>query len=157
MTSGQDSSSLEIVREIRAAPERVFRALTDPRDLARWWTGIGGIRNAQFDLRPGGKYHYEFRMEGGATCLVHGEVREVDPPRRLVMTWVSPEYPKLETLLSFDLEPMAGGTRLTLRHSGLTEPGSLRDHHEGWLAALSLLLPWIAMLTAAGPGAAQDR
>ncbi len=130
MSSDRNADSLEIVREIRASPERVFRALTDPRDLARWWTGIGGIRNAQFDLRPGGKYQYEFRMEGETTCVVHGEVREVDPPRRLVMTWLSPEYPTLETLLSFDLEPTAGGTRLTLRHSGLTEPGSCRDHHE---------------------------
>ena len=95
-------------------------------------------------------------MDGGATALVHGEVRELDPPRLLVMTWYSPEFPQLETLLSFELEPAAGGTRLTLRHSGLTEPGSLQDHQHGWLEALSLLLPWIAMIAAAGPRDAQD-
>lgn len=157
MSSDRSIDSLEIVRDIRAAPERVFRALTDPGELARWWTGIGGVRKAEFDLRPGGNYRFEFMMEGGTTCFVHGVVREVEPPRRLVMTWFSPHYPQLETLLSFQLETVAGGTRLTLRHSGLTEPGSLQDHHQGWLAALSLLLPWIAMITATGSSAAQDR
>ena len=161
MTVDRSSDSLEIVREIRAAPERVFRALTDPTDLAAWWTGIGGIAKAQFDLRPGGSYRLDFQMDGGGSVFVHGTVREVDPPRRLVMTWFSPKYPTLETLLSFELERIPTGTRLTLRHRGLTEPGSLSDHEAGWLQALSLLIAWIVaagpMIVASGVSGAQDR
>jgi uncharacterized protein YndB with AHSA1/START domain len=148
MSGVRSSDSLEMVREIRAMPERVFRALTNPDDLARWWRGVGGIARAEMDLRPGGIYRLEFRMPKGAIAVVHGKVREVEAPRRLVMTWFSPEYPGLETLLSFELESIPGGTRLTLRHSGLTEPGSLADHEQGWLEALALLLAWIA---AVGP------
>jgi uncharacterized protein YndB with AHSA1/START domain len=91
---------------------------------------------------------------------MRGEYRVVEPPRRFAMTWVSPEFPDLDTLVSFDLEPIAGGTRLTIRHSGLADPQAYRDHEQGWLAALTLLMSWIAV---AGPmfsrsgGAAEDR
>ncbi len=160
MTGDQSLGTLEIVREIRATPERVFRALTDPQDLPRWWTGSGGIARAQFDLRPGGSYRLDFQIEGGATVFVHGTIREINPPRRLVMTWFSPKYATLETLLSFELERIPDGTRLTLRHSGLTEPGSLPDHEAGWLEALSLLIAWIVaagpMIAASGRSGAED-
>jgi uncharacterized protein YndB with AHSA1/START domain len=146
MSMDRDSGVLELTRELPAPPERVFRALTDPSELARWWTGVGGVSTARFDLRPGGVYRLEFRMEKGETCAVHGVVREVDPPRRLVMTWFSPEYPDQETLLSFELQPRAGGTLLKLRHTGLVEPGSCEAHEQGWIQALALLLPWLAAL-----------
>jgi uncharacterized protein YndB with AHSA1/START domain len=148
MTGNRDAGIVELTRDLSAPPERVFRALTDPAELARWWTGIGGISTASFDLRPGGAYRLEFRMEKGETCAVRGVVREVDPPRRLVMSWFSPEFPNQETVVSFALEPRAGGTRLKLRHTGLLEPGSCEAHEQGWIEALALLLPWIA---AVGP------
>ena len=149
MKAGREPESLELTREISAPPERVFRALTNPEDLARWWTGeVGGISKATFDLRPGGAYRLEFRMGEGKTAIVHGVVREVVPPKRLVMTWFSPDHPAQETLLSFELDPIRTGTRLRLRHTDFTEPGSRDDHEHGWIEALALLLSWI---TVAGP------
>ena len=149
MKAGPKTESLELTREIAAPPERVFRALTNPEDLAKWWTGdVGGISRATFDLRPGGSYRLEFSMSKGMLAVVHGVVKEVDPPKRLVMTWFSPDHPKQETLLSFELEPIKKGTRLRLSHTGFTEPGSRDDHEHGWIEALTLLLSWI---TVAGP------
>jgi uncharacterized protein YndB with AHSA1/START domain len=148
MTKDSEAGTLELVREIRATPEIVFKALTRPEELARWWTGIGGIKNAEIDLRPGGAYRFEFRMQDGASVFMQGEYRVVDPPRRFAMTWISPKHPKLETLVTFELEPISGGTRLTLRHTGLIEPEAFRDHQAGWLQALTLLVTWI---TVAGP------
>ncbi len=140
--------TLEIVRELRAKPERVFRALTDPAELVRWWTGVGGMKRAEIDLRVGGGYVFEFRMQGDDVVVMRGEFRVVEPPRRFAMTWVSPDFPDLPTLVAFDLEPITTGTRLTIRHSGLSDPRAYRDHEQGWLAALSLLITW---LTVAGP------
>lgn len=144
----KQSDTLEIVREIRAKPEKVFRALTDPQELAKWWTGVGGIKQAKIDLRVGGAYSFEFRGHDGGTVVMHGEYRVVEPPRRFAMTWVSPEFPNLDTLVAFELEPVASGTRLTIRHSGLADPQAFKDHEEGWLAALALLITWLAV---AGP------
>jgi uncharacterized protein YndB with AHSA1/START domain len=149
MSADRTKGELELTREFAAPPERVFRALTNPEDLARWWTGVGGISKAHYDLRPGGLYRFEFAMGGGKIAVVHGVIREVDPPRRLVMTWFSPEFPDQETLLSFELEPRSGGgSRMKLRHTGLLEPGSCEAHEQGWIEALTLLLAWLA---AAGP------
>ncbi|HYB52392.1 MAG TPA: SRPBCC domain-containing protein [Thermoanaerobaculia bacterium] len=147
MSQDQDAGTLVIVREIHARPEAVFNALTRPEELARWWTGIGGMKHAEIDLRPGGAYRFEFRMPEGKSVFMQGKYRVVDPPKRFEMTWISPKHPKLETLVSFELEPIAGGTRLTLKHTGLIEPDAFRDHQAGWLQALSLLLPWLAAMS----------
>jgi uncharacterized protein YndB with AHSA1/START domain len=144
MSKNPRAGTLELTRELAAPPERVFQALTTPEQLARWWQGHGGISRAQFDLRPGGAYRLEFTMGEGKIAVVHGVVHEVNPPRRLVMTWFSPDDPDMETLLSFDLEPLARGTRLKLRHTGFTTPKALDDHEQGWIEALGLLLAWIA-------------
>ena len=143
MTDARGSDFVEIVRDIKAPPERVFRALTDGGELVRWWTGKMGLAKVESDLRPGGRYRWEF-SDSGTTAVVHGEYRLVDPPRKLVMTWFAPEWPEMETLLSFELEPTAAGTRLKLRHTGLTAPGACEGHERGWLEALALLIPWLA-------------
>lgn len=38
------------------------------------------------DLRPGGKWHYVWRGPGDEKLEMHGEYREVVPPKRLVNT-----------------------------------------------------------------------
>ena len=50
--------NIEITREIAAAPEHVFRALTDADELARWWTSSG-----ESDARTGGSFSYRFEFE----------------------------------------------------------------------------------------------
>ena len=144
----EKTGTVTLERELPAPPERVFRALTNPDDLATWWKGMHGISRAVMDLRPGGKYRFEYAMPNGQIAVVHGIVREVESPRRLVMTWFSPDHPNLETVVSFHLEPKGKGTLLKLRHTGLTDPKALEGHLQGWLEALGLLVTWFA---AAGP------
>jgi uncharacterized protein YndB with AHSA1/START domain len=43
--------NIEITRSIAAAPDQVFRALTDAGELARWWTSSG-----ESDARTGGAF-----------------------------------------------------------------------------------------------------
>jgi len=156
-----ENDTLEIVREIHAKPETVFKALTNSGDLARWWTGIGGIKQAEIDLRVGGRYRFEFRIGGDASIVMQGEYRIVDPPRRFAMTWISPKHPTLQTLVTFELEPIAGGTRVKITHEGLSDPQAFRDHEQGWLAALTLLISWLAvagpMFSRSGGGGPEDR
>ena len=78
---------------IKAEPERIWQAITDPEWNGRYGYGAPG----DFELRPGGAYrsHATEEMkrasaEMGWPCpdvIVDGEVVEVDPPRRLVQTW----------------------------------------------------------------------
>ena len=49
--------------EIAAAPDAVFRALTDPDELARWWGSpeLYQTHDWNLDLRPGGKWSCQAR------------------------------------------------------------------------------------------------
>ena len=106
---------------IKATPERIWRALTDPQELEGY--GYGGRYDA--DVRAGGEYRVgatdQMLPAGAPELMVDGEYLEVEEPRRLVQTWhalfdeqMTAEPP---TRMTYELEPGRGGvTTLTLTH-----------------------------------------
>lgn len=76
-----------IVRAFAAPRELVFRAWTDPAQLARWW-GPHGFTNprCEFVARPGGAIHIDMGGPDGTTHPMTGTVEELAPPQRLVFT-----------------------------------------------------------------------
>jgi uncharacterized protein YndB with AHSA1/START domain len=75
-----------ITRAFDAAPDLVFKALTTPELVQRWW----GFETSEWlvceiDLRVGGKWRYVTRDDGEEVGF-HGEYREITPPHRLVFT-----------------------------------------------------------------------
>jgi uncharacterized protein YndB with AHSA1/START domain len=132
-----DQDTIEGELHIAAPAERVFRALTDPRQLLQWW-GQKGIYHGidwKTDVRPGGQWRCQGVSDiDGASYHVEGEYVEVDPPRVLSYTWVkSWSGPPLKTLVRWELEPVSGGTLVRLRHSGFARaPEAAQDHHRGW-------------------------
>jgi uncharacterized protein YndB with AHSA1/START domain len=145
ITPDQDAVLAEVF--IAAPPERVFAAISDPEQLPRWWgqTGMYRITERTSDPRPGGKFRSDGVGADGKAFYVEGEYLEIDPPRRLVHTWVS-SYMDAKTTVYWDLEPqtVAGlhpsgpkkagtGTLVKLRHSGfLGHPQGAASHGEGW-------------------------
>jgi len=131
---------LEIAREIPAAPERVFRALTDPEELMKWWGAKGTLTGTHVNLRPGGEYRFEFLSPEGEAAWVKGQYQVVDPPRRLVKTWFSSKFPDLRNTVELNLTPADGGTRLTLVHSGFVDrPEAFNDYEKWWPDVLAYL------------------
>jgi uncharacterized protein YndB with AHSA1/START domain len=125
----------ELVKEIwiDAAPEKVFPYLVEPELLTRW---IGD--ESWNDPRPGGLFRLKFDSEN----VVRGEFVEVDPPRRVVYSWGSEDRESLpagSTMVTFDLEPESGGTRVRLRHSDLPTENEVEQHTKGWDHFLPLL------------------
>jgi len=94
-------NELEIcVQRIFDAPRaHVFSVWTDPKLIPEWW-GDGTVVE-QMDVRPGGTYR--FNTGHG---VVEGEFREVDPPERLVQTFMN----HLQTL---EFEDLGEQTKLT--------------------------------------------
>ncbi len=157
VTPPQDAVSQEI--EIAAPPERVFRALTDPKQLFTWWGQEPSVELQEFqmDARAGGKYRYrctpapgaqhgevgeQLRKRGLREFECHGEVLEIDPPRLLVWSWIANwhEHPGHATIVRWELSPTATGTRVRVTHSGLAqEPISRKDYGTGWAGVLQLL------------------
>ncbi len=139
--------ALEMVREIRATPEQVFRALTDPEELMKWWGTKGMLTRAHINLRPGGEYRFEFLNPEGEAAWVKGQYQVVEPPRRIVKTWFNSKFPDLRNTVEFRLELFAGGTRLTLIHSGLAgRPEAFEHYEKGWPDVLGHLPVWAAAL-----------
>lgn len=90
-------------------PERVWRAITDAKAIAAW------LMPNDFEPRVGHKFQFRTKPQPGWDGIVHCEVLECDPPRRLSYSWKSSA---LDTVLTMALEPVAGGTKLVLEQTG---------------------------------------
>src|ERR1035441_9377877 len=131
-----DQDAIQGEVQIAAPPERVFQALTDPRQLMQWWGQKGMYHGTDWkgDVRPGGKWRCEGVSDvDGAPYHVGGEYVEVDPPRLVSYTWVASFSGPLQTLVRWELESSADGTLVRLRHSGFAgAEAAVQGHYQGW-------------------------
>lgn len=127
--------SLTLKRFYPVAPEKVWRAWTDPQALSRWF-GPGGpqpVAAAELDVRVGGRYRVFFGGADGREHEVQGVYKEVMPNRRLVFTWTWPRTsPERESLVSIEFLKAGRGTELVFTHAQHFDE-SVRDSHlRGW-------------------------
>jgi uncharacterized protein YndB with AHSA1/START domain len=132
--------SVTIVRRIKAPPARVWAAITRPELMMQWWgPDAGPTLSVDVDVRPGGRFSVVFRLLNGDEHNPTGVYREVVPEKRLVFTWDLPGSPEPETLVTFRLEPIDGGTELTLQHEHLPDEDARESHERGWSGLLDKL------------------
>jgi uncharacterized protein YndB with AHSA1/START domain len=157
VTPDHDTILAEIF--IAAPPERVFQAVSDPQQLSRWWgeNSLYRITDRSADLRPGGKWWCAGMGVDGTKFSVEGEYLEVDPPRRLVHTWVASYMANVKTVVHWDLVPQAvhglhpsgpkkagTGTLVKLRHVGFAgNPQQAIDHGQGWKRVFGWLQAYV--------------
>jgi len=83
-----EPSNYEVVvtRVFDAPRELVWRAWTDPKELARWW-GPHGFTNpvCEIDVRPGGAIRIHMRAPDGIVYPMTGVYEEIVKPTRLVL------------------------------------------------------------------------
>ncbi len=112
----------ELVVDIDAPPEAVFRALTRPSDIDRWMTA-----KSTFEPVVGGRVSFGWGTEGPVRILT------LLPDEELSYSWEHGNDP--ETVVTWTLEAPNGrrtATRLTLVHSGFGERDT-EDFRTGWL------------------------
>jgi len=111
-----DVATLVFRRRLRHPPEVVWRALTDPAEVAQWQ-----LTTARVEGRAGG--HVEMTHEP-THVRATGRVLAWDPPHLFEHEWNVPaggSWPVAEhAVIRWELVPEAGGTLLTLTHRGLT-------------------------------------
>ena len=109
----EDPRTITVVEDLPHAPKRVWRALTDSEIMARWM-----MPN---DFRP--RVGHEFRMTGvpvpavNFSGIVLCKVLELVEDTRLKISWTDDKR-LVDWTVTWSLEPIAGGTRLTMRHEG---------------------------------------
>ncbi len=119
---------------IKAPPEAVWQAITDPTFIGRYFYG-GRFEVANGRIRS-------FGPDGAAWG--DNEILEQDPPRRLVHTWRSLYNPDVvdepESRVSWEIDGRDGGiSLLTVTHDRLEgAPGTAAQvAGEGWMFVLS--------------------
>ena len=134
--AGTQAVSLEY--DLPHPPAKVWRALTEPALVAAWL-----MPN---DLKPEVGHAFQFRStpmphwDGLVSC----EVQEVELHKRLRYSWRSGGPAHLDTVVTWTLQPTpAGGTRLTLVHSGFQPDGkwAFEGARKGWEKMLTEKLP----------------
>ncbi|HKV89968.1 MAG TPA: SRPBCC domain-containing protein, partial [Thermoplasmata archaeon] len=108
--------TLRSVYLLHASRERVYRAMTQPEELDRWW-GPAGFRTTteSIDLRPGGRWKFRFRSPDGS--VYHNQVifEELHPPTRLVYRQVWGDGPdRTEFLTTVELATRGPNTEVTM-------------------------------------------
>lgn len=124
---------LRIERRLQHPPERVWRALTEPAELSRWYPfPVTGLQ-----LRVGGS----IRFDDGQGTVMDGVVTELDPPRVFAFSEHAP--PEMERegddLVHFELRPDGDdGCLLIFTHTFDDRPAAA-SYASGWSGCLDVL------------------
>ena len=109
-TAPSQTESISFEFDLQHAPEKVWRALTDPALLSEWLLPV-----VELELEPGAAFMFKTQPHPGWDGTVSCRILEIEAHRKLSYTW---DVPFLETVVTFTLTPTASGTRLSLVQSG---------------------------------------
>jgi len=110
-------SELEIVttREFDAPIGLVFDVLTSPEHVRNWFAPFDcQVTVCSIDLRVGGEYHIVFKTTDGEECSFRGTYLEVEPPSRVVDTWLFEGWPDAWADETVTLSERNGVTKLRM-------------------------------------------
>lgn len=137
--------SLTLTRRYAAAPEKVWRAWTDPQALSQWWAPVS---SAELDLRVGGRFRIVFGGSDGKENECAGVYQEVVPNRRLAFTWHWPRTtPERISLVTLTFERAGHETELVLRHEEFFDEKARDGHKQGWTVSLEKLAVFLQSST----------
>jgi uncharacterized protein YndB with AHSA1/START domain len=139
--STQSSPAVVFTRRYKAAPEKVWRAWTDPQALAKWFgPDDGGVVSvAEMDVRVGGRYHIRFGVPGAEEHNVSGVYREVVLHEKLVFSWAWQSTPERVSRVTVVLQADGPGTELIFRHEQFFNQAARDRHEQGWAGAFTKL------------------
>jgi uncharacterized protein YndB with AHSA1/START domain len=111
-------SDLEIVttREFDAPIALVLDVLTKPEHVRNWFAPFEDqVTECSIDLRVGGDYRIVFVTPDGKECAFRGTYLEIEPPTRIVDTWLFEGWPDAWADETVELHEKDGVTKLTMR------------------------------------------
>jgi uncharacterized protein YndB with AHSA1/START domain len=117
-TAPSPSDAISFEFDLHHAPEKVWRALTDPALLAEWLLPVIDLK-----LEPGAAFTFKTQAYPGWDGTVNCRILEIEAHRKLSYTWA---VPFLDTVVTFTLTPTPSGTRLSLVQSGF-KPDQKRE------------------------------
>lgn len=144
-------TTTRLTHHIRAPRPVVYRALLDPRAIARWRVPDGmTCRVHEFDPREGGAVRVSLTYDEPAgtgkttvhTDTYHGRFVKLVPNEQVVeVDEFETDDPALrgEMTITITLADANGGTNVVAVHEGLPSSVSAADNETGWRMALAKL------------------
>jgi uncharacterized protein YndB with AHSA1/START domain len=144
-------SDREIVmtRVFDAPRELVFKAITDPELIPKWWgRRIDTTTVDKMDVRPGGAWRFLTRTKDGTEeHAFNGEFREIVPPERVVQTFEWEGLPGHISVDTMTLEEQDRKTTVTVRslfdsvedRDGMLQSGMEEGANQTWDRLAELL------------------
>jgi uncharacterized protein YndB with AHSA1/START domain len=136
-------ASLTLTRHIKAPPQRVFAAWTQPEALKVWFGPSDDYELvvSEVDLRVGGAYRLVLKSpaDKGETHGVSGVYRTIEPNKVLAFTWAWQSTPERVSLVTVTFAEKDGGTWLTLTHEQLWDDEVKARHEHGWTGSMDRL------------------
>ncbi len=129
------------VTYIASTPEKIWAALLDSELTRQYWRH----ENVSDGNWQKGSQWQHLAADEKRTLKLVGEVLEVEPYKRLVLSWISPERlpdPTKHTRVEITLEPAGDMVRLTVIHDQLY-PEMYQGISKGWPWVLSSLKSFI--------------
>jgi uncharacterized protein YndB with AHSA1/START domain len=136
-----DKPKFVYVTYIRTTPEKLWRALLEPEFTRQFWCGTW----QESEWKPGASWRI---MIPDGRVADSGEILEIEPQRRLVLSWRNEFRPELRaegySRMTYELEQQDDSVKLTITHE-IDKPGSkfIEKVSNGWphlLASLKSLL-----------------
>src|SRR5712664_3777626 len=150
--AGTAPQALVITRVFDAPRELVFKAWTDPKQVAQWW-GPHGFTNSvcELDVRPGGAIRIDMRGPDGTVYPMTGVYNEVVEPERLVFTSAALDAdgnPMFEVLTTVTFAEQSGKTKQILRARVIKSTAEASTYRKGleagWTQSLERLAESLA-------------
>jgi uncharacterized protein YndB with AHSA1/START domain len=125
------------------APETIWTALTNGELMARWMMPPTGFAPVE-----GTRFTFQTTPTGAWDGTIHCQVLRVVPNERLAYAWKGGHEgnagygSRLDTVVTFTLAKVQGGTRVRLVHSGFVLPTNdtaFRNMSEGWKKVVTRL------------------
>jgi len=129
---------IRVERIVNAPRERVWRAYSDPAQLAQWWGRGNRLVIERMEFERGGHWRYVEHADHGVFGF-EGRYREVTPPARFVRSFEwdgMPAHVAIETVMLEDLED--GRTRIVTimqMHTPEERDGFLQSGMQGGMDA----------------------
>ena len=124
-----ETISAEQTMVMQADRERIWKAITTAKNFSKWF----GLQVEINRLEPGGEFKFvEFKDN------LPGKIITVEPPELFEFEWTPEAGVPVFTLVTFRLEEVEGGTRVTMREQGFEKlPEQYRKsrfegNSEGW-------------------------
>ena len=122
-----EARTVVVEREIPYAPEKIWRALTEPHLIEEWL-----MKN---DFKPTVGHRFNLRGEWGG--VLDCEVLAIEPQRSLAYTWNFTHEDAaydLKSVVTFTLTPTGAGTHLRVEQAGFrpSQKQAYGGAHAGW-------------------------